>query len=120
MNNSLIELTTYSPAVIYTAIISVIVTSIIKPHVKKRLCSLELSEKEKTDRLGEVCFFTNLVICAMGYGITAIFTKSTFSFPAMSGFSLSALAGAELIYSVYEKIGLKNAIKNLLHIFSNK
>ena len=111
MNDFTTGITAYPAAVLYTAIAAVF---------KKRLSSATLGEKLYADKLSDACFYLLLALCAVGSCLTFPITRTPFVFGEAAGITLASLSAAELIYSTYEKVGLKKLVKSILGLLSGK
>lgn len=120
MNDFTTGITAYPAAVLYTAIAAVFITGLIKPFIKKRLSSATLGEKLYADKLSDACFYLLLALCAVGSCLTFPITRTPFVFGEAAGITLASLSAAELIYSTYEKVGLKKLVKSILGLLSGK
>ncbi len=109
----------YPLSVIYSAITAVVITSAVKPFIRKKLQNIT-DAKEYADKLSDACFYLNLALCALFYGGMILLTGTPFKLSEALGFTLASLSVAEIIYSAYEKVGLKTLVKRLMELLSDK
>ena len=118
MNEILLHLTSFPIPVILSAIFATIATNAIKILIKGRLSAT--SEKELSEKISDLCFFSCLILSIPAYLLTVFFSGISFTFVGMITFSVCSLSASELIYSLYEKVGIKKAVKALLELLSGK
>ena len=116
MDQIFTQLATFPTAVILSALVATFSASGIKHFVKNKINAQ--NEKELSEKLSNVCFVVCLILSAAGYFVNVLVNAIPVIFTEMLAFTVCSLSASELIYSVYEKVGLKKLIKWLLEMLS--
>lgn len=104
----------YGLSVIMLAVSACILTSLFKLLWKKLLVSSQES-KSYSDKLSELCFLTETLLSFALAGLYFLLSGTeNFSASRFVTLSLSTISCSELIYTLYESIGLKSLVKLIL------
>ncbi|MEG1923372.1 MAG: hypothetical protein RR307_02830 [Clostridia bacterium] len=113
--NNIIEtfVQNFGNTALLSAFIVLIITNTIKPFYKKKLAYIT-DIKIYDDKLSDLCFFTTFLLSIIATSLYFYIAKMSFTVNLFAAYSLSIVTGTELLYTLYEKIGLKNLLKQLL------
>ena len=118
MNQISTQLAVFPAAVILSALVATFSASGIKRIVKNKINAQ--NEKELSEKLSNVWFLVCLLSSVVGYFVNVLVNQLPVILTEMLTFTVCSLSASELIYSVYEKVGLKKLIKWLLEMLSKR
>lgn len=112
----------YGLIVVFIGLASSLLCGILKIPIAKKIRSLDITEKQKSDRIRNICTIIVAVLSVSGvclYRCLTVHSFAPFATKELYAEILSAIAFSKIAYMLYEGVG-PVSIKKWLHALWNK